>query len=45
MTAIRNAAALPLIGIAIGLWFLADRLAVLSKVIGDSAATIMGPGR
>jgi hypothetical protein len=42
MTAIRNAAALPLMALAITLWFLADTLAKLSQIVGDAAGRIMG---
>jgi hypothetical protein len=42
MTRLRNAAALPFIATALVLWFIADRLAWLSKVTGDAAAWLMG---
>jgi hypothetical protein len=45
MTAIRNFLALPLIGLAVGLWWVADRLAKLSQVMGDGAMKIAGPER
>jgi hypothetical protein len=43
MTPLRHLAALPIIGVALLLWWLADRLAAISKVIGDSAHSVMGP--
>jgi len=45
MISIRNAAALPLLLVAICLWALADSLAKLSKKAGDGAARIMATGR
>ena len=45
MTWLRNAAALPLICVALVLWFAADQLAKLSKAAGDGAARLMGPER
>jgi hypothetical protein len=42
-TTICNAAALPLIVLAVALRAVAERLAWLSKVIGDGAAKLMGP--
>jgi len=45
MTALRNAAAAPLLAVALALWFLADRLAVLSKLAGEYAGRIMGSER
>jgi hypothetical protein len=45
MTWVRNALAIPVIGAALALWWLADRLAWLSKATGDGAAWLMGPDR
>jgi hypothetical protein len=40
---LRNLAAIPIIATALALWWVADRLAWLSKVTGDGASRIMGP--
>ena len=45
MTSLRNAAALPLMAVAIALWFLADGLAKLSQMAGNAAVRIMGQRR
>jgi hypothetical protein len=45
MTTIKNLLALPVMLGALGLWWLADRLAKLSQMMGDGAARIIGPER
>lgn len=45
MTAARNLLALPVIALAIGLWFVSDNLAKLSMLVGEGATRIVGPER
>jgi len=42
---LRNATALPLMGIALVLWFVSSQLADLSKFVGDCAGMVAGPQR